>query len=415
MIAGIVATACSKTDDRIALRLQAFGDGEEIAAYQQLIDGFEAANPGISVELTAVPKQGDHMAKLSASFATGAQPEVWLANFRRFGQLARNGAVDPAQSLFDDGTLKRDDFYPIALEAFTVDGKVMCAPQNVSSPVIYINTKVFADAGVTPPFDGWTWEEFVAVGKKLTTDTDGDGKTDIYGFATEPDLVRLAPFVWQAGGQVVDDTTNPTRTTLLGDGAIDGMSFFLDLQRKHKLSPTQAEVEAEGLEDRFASGRLAMLMDSRRITAQLRAVEGLDFDVLPLPTGKEAATVLHSDAYCISSGIERTAEARTFVAYALSVEGASILARTGRTVPSLRAVAESEAYLVPGAEPAHAQVWLDAIGLMRLLPNIAAWNEIESKATPIVEEWYYGLEPPEALGIEIDLATRGLFAPSGGP
>ena len=79
----------------------------------------------------------------------------------------------------------------------------------------------------------------------------------------------------------------------------------------------------------------------------------------------------------------------------------------------MKAVAESDAFLDPTQRPRDARVFLDAIPTMRRVPNIATWNEIETKADPIVEEWYYGLEAPPALGIEIDLATRQLFVQAG--
>lgn len=414
-VMAIVGTACSAKSERTVIQFQASGDAPELGAFQTLIDAFEDANPDISVELVGIASSGDHMAKLAASFATGDQPDIFLVNYRRFGQLARNGAIDPIGPLFDDGTIDKEDFYDVAINAFTVDGVLQCGPQNVSSPVIYFNTELFADAGIEPPNEGWTWSEFVNIAKKLTLDKDGDGKTDVYGFGVQPELVRLAPFVWMAGGEVVDDTEVPTKTTLLGAPAVEAMQWFLDLQRKHKVSPAQEEAAAEEFDEGFSEGRIAMYMDSRKEVPAFRAVDDLQWDVLPLPKGKVQASVLHSDAYCIASGSEKKDAARKFVTYALSREGETVLAKTGRTVPSLRSVAVSDAYFAPGEKPEHAGVWLDALSYMRVLPNIAAWNEIESKADPIVEEWYYSKEPAEALGIEIDLATRALFAPSAGP
>jgi multiple sugar transport system substrate-binding protein len=176
------------------------------------------------------------------------------------------------------------------------------------------------------------------------------------------------------------------------------------------VAPSQQEAASEGYEERFARGGLAMLLESRRTTASLRAVPDLAFDVAPLPRDAERATVLHSDAYCMARASERKDDAFRFIAYALGPEGASVIARTGRTVPSIRSVATSEAFLDPSQEPASAQVFLDNIQIMRRVPNIATWNEIETKADVRVEEWYYGRERPEQLGIEIDFDTRALFA-----
>lgn len=407
---------CSSTAEA-AVSFQVFGDGAEVQAYRSLIAAYANANPGARVNLIPVPKQGDHMAKLTTAFASGAPPDLFLLNYRRFGQFGYRDVLEPLGARLgapSGGTLTEDAFYPQALDAFRVNGTLTCLPQNVSSLVVYYNAALFRAAGLgDAPKAEWTWQDFLAAAKAMTKDTDGDGKTDVYGLGVEPNMIRLAPFVWQAGGEVVDDTAKPTRTALLGDREVEAMKFFIELRRINKVSPEKAEAASEEYEDRFAAGRLGMLLDSRRATTNLRAVKDLDWDVAPLPRYREAATILHADAYCVPKSSKARDAAYRFVEFALGREGAEILARTGRTVPSIRAVAESPAFLDATQEPKHAQVFLDAIPLIRRVPNIAAWNEIETKADPIVEEWYYGLEAPPALGIEIDLATRALFAQDG--
>lgn len=411
LVLSLVLAGCSSKEPSASISFQVFGDGAEVQAYQSLIDAFQKAHPGTTVNLVPVPKQGDHMAKLTTAFAAGAPPDLFLLNYRRFGQFAYRGVLEPLGARLG-GALKKDAFYPQALDAFQANGTLTCLPQNVSSLVVYYNVALFKAAGLgEAPASDWTWEDFLAAAKAMTKDTDGDGKTDVYGVGVEPNMIRLAPFVWQAGGEVVDDLYVPTRTTLLGDREIEAMKFFIELRRVNKVSPEKAEAASEDYEDRFAAGRLGMLLDSRRATTALRGVKGLDWDVAPLPRHREAATILHSDAYCVpkaSSAAKRDAAYR-FVEFALGPVGGDLIARTGRTVPSVKAIAQSSAFRDPTQKPKHAQVFLDAISLVRRVPNTATWHEIETKADPIVEEWYYGLEAPPALGIEIDLTTRALF------
>ena len=232
----------------------------------------------------------------------------------------------------------------------------------------------------------------------------------MYGLGVEPQMVRVAPFVWQAGGEVVDDVETPTKTTMLGPKELRALKFFIELRRVHRVVPSHAEFESEDLEARFAAGRLGMLIESRRVTPTLRAVPDLDWDVAPLPTDAGPATMLHSDALCMAKESKVKDLAFRFIEFATGPEGAPILARTGRTVPSHMAVSRSADFLAPGQLPAHSQIFLDQIPRIRRFPNIGTWNEIETKADPIVEEWFFGNEPIQALGIEIDLATRELFA-----
>ena len=410
----LVATACSDgATAKTRVVLQAFADPAESAAYQRLISAFEQENQDVEVKLVPVGSQGDHVAKLATDFSAGNPPDLFLINYRRFGQFADNGVLEPLRAHLERSRVfKVDDMYPQAVDAFTFEGTLLCLPQNISTPVIYWNRELFSEAGLAPPADGWTWDDMLATAKALTKDDNGDGIIDIRGLGFEPSLNRFAPFIWQAGGSIVDDLENPTKMSLFDPGAIEALKFISELQYKHHVVPTRPEFESEDPEHMFANGRLGMLIESRRATTALRVVESLDWDVAPLPVHperREPAVMLHSDAYCMAKSSTVKNAAFRFVEFALGPKGAPILARTGRTVPSLRSVAESRAFLDPGQPPESAQVFLDQIPAIMRFPNIAAWNEIESKADPIVEEWSFSNEPPQAFGLEISVATLELL------
>jgi multiple sugar transport system substrate-binding protein len=393
------------------LRLQAFGDPAELSAYKELIAAFERANVDVKVEFIPVGKQQDHMAKLTTGFSGGDPPDLFLINFRRFGQFASKDVLEPlGPRMAERGRLKESDLYEQPVEAFRYGGTLMCVPQNVSSLVVYYNRALFERAGVAPPREGWTWNDFVTAAKALTKDADGDGRVDVYGLGFEPTLIRLAPFVWQAGGQIVDDTNNPTRFTLDEPAAREALDFIRSWQATHKVVPPLAENKSEDHESRFARGGLGMILQSRRYTATLRAIQNLDWDVAPLPTGKQTATVLHADAYCLAKSSPLKDAAYRFVEFALSQEGATIIAKSGRTVPALKSVAESPAFLDPSAPPQSARVFLDSLRNMRRPPNIAAWNEIETRADPLIEDWYFKETPPQhSIGSEIEQAVGALL------
>lgn len=416
-VIALALPGCSAKSASGTVTFQMFGDPAEAAAYQTLIDAFERKHQDVKVNLVVVGSQGDHMAKLSTAFSAGKPPDLFLLNYRRFGQFAAKGVLEPLSLRFDNSdVVKLRDLFPQAVDAFLFNGDVLCAPQNISSPVVYYNKALFQAAKLPPPRKDWTWDDLLATAKALTRDTNGDRTIDVRGLGFEPSLNRFAPFVWQAGGDVVDDLDAPKRMSLIDEPALEALRFLTDLQHRHRVVPTLAEAESEDIESRFANGRLGMFIDSRRATTGLRAVKDLEWDVAPLPVHphvKKPAVMLHSDAYCMASASKNKDTAFRFVEFAVGPEGARIVARTGRTVPSLRSVAESDAFLDPSQSPASAQVFLDQIPAMRRFPNIAGWHEIESKADPVIDEWFYGGERPEFLGLEIDTATFELFLPKG--
>ena len=205
--------ACNPKSSSVSFMV--FGDPAEFAAYQTLVDAFQAEHPEIAIELIHIPSQSDYRKRLAADLAAGAPADVVLINYRRYAQFAVQGALEPlAPYLAQSELISEDDFYPQSIEPFTWNGQLICIPQNLSSLVVYYNKSLFDAAGPPYPADDWTWADFQATAIALTEDKDGDGQTDQFGLGMEPSLIRLTPVMWQAGGQGVDDPAFPTLLAL---------------------------------------------------------------------------------------------------------------------------------------------------------------------------------------------------------
>lgn len=379
-----------------------WGDPAEQAAYEEVIAGFEAGHTNIDVEAIYTPGREDFQTKLSTSFAAGNPPDVFLINYRRFGQYAARGALEPVGPLLNQSeTLQEEDFYKQTLDAFRYrGGELTCVPQNISSLVVYYNRDLFEANGVPLPETGWTWDEFIAAAEALTYDRDSDGLNEVYGVAVDPSFIRYAPFIWGAGGEIVDNIENPTTLTLDTPEARAGIEALISLgYTDHGVVPNESEALAEDDESRFLRGGAAMLLQSRRVVPTLREIEDFTWDVAPLPEGPAGpATVLHSDAFCVAADTENPEAAWQFIEYAAGVEGQTILAYTGRTVPSLKSVAESDAFLKGSRlggqvglslAPQNAQVFIDTIPTIKRVPSISTWTEVEEAFDSAFKRAFY--------------------------
>jgi multiple sugar transport system substrate-binding protein len=244
----------------------------------------------------------------------------------------------------------------------------------------------------------------------LTRDEDADGNVDQYGLGVEPTLIRIAPFVWSNGGELVDDDRRPIRFTLDTPAAQKALRAFFDLRQLHLVVPTEEEIESEDDETRFLNGRTAMVLASRRATPAFRTITAFDWDVAALPRHKQPAGILHSDAYCMTKASKNKDAAWRFMEFALGREGQRITARSGRTVPSLIAVSRSQAFLDPAAKPANSRVFLDTIAHIRRVPSISTWPEIEDASEGILEGGLYESVPSREVARQLDARTRELFA-----
>jgi multiple sugar transport system substrate-binding protein len=407
----VCATACFGGDDAKhdsagkdvsgAIRVQVSGGASEIAAYKGLAAAFQKSHPRTKVNVAAVADEGDHVARLATALAGSNPPDVFVVDHRRYAPFAERGVIEPMGEHL--GPLDDDDFAEQAIDAFTYKGKLQCLPQSASSAVVYLNTALFAAAGVAAPKQGWTVADLASTVDRLAA----KGVKDPIGFA--PSLRTLAPFVWSAGGEIVDDNADPTRIALGSAPARGALELLISLERKGAAATDRAAGAAGGAETRFARGQVAMLIDSRRAVPALRKAK-VPFDVVPLPVEREAATLFVSDGYCVAKAAKNQSLAQEFARYAVGSVGGKVLAASGLTVPSLTSLASSPAFLDPARAPKSAKVWLDALPTARRLPDSAAWHAAEEVADGILAQVFAGKLPVDQAIERISADTAREFA-----
>ncbi len=402
--ASAATTAATTAAQDSAITFQIFGSPDEIAVYQELVKAYMAANPGRTVNLAAVPSQDDDFTRLLAAFSAGTPPDVFLVNYRPFAQLATSGVLEPVAPYMKESGVAEDLYYSQALDPFRYNGQLTCLPQNISSLVVFYNKDLFLKNKVPLPTATWTWSEMREAAIKLTQDTDSDKKVDTFGLAVESELVRVAPFVWQIGSDIVDNPSKPTKLTLDAPLTREAIDFFIGLRARYGVTPP--ELAGEDATEMFRDGKLGMLLFSRRVVPALRKITGFTWDVAPLPLHDPAAkpaTVLHSDAMCMPVAGKNKAGAWDFIRYADGPEGQKLLAELGRVVPSLKSVAQSPAFLAPDKAPASSQVFLDVIPSIRALPFSPHWSELESAVNEELERAIFANDE-EAGGAEVEPA-----------
>lgn len=386
-----LSSCASPATDTQTVTFMIFGDPSERQAYLDLAEEFHRIRQDIAVEITHIPSAREYRTRLATEFASGNPPDITLWNYRRYANFAAADLFEPlGPYIASSDLIQIEDFFPVAIEPFMWQGELMCIPQNISSLVVYYNQDLFDAAEVPYPSNDWTWDEFVKTAVALTKDFDNDGVADQYGLGTEISLYRLAPFVWQNGGPIVDNFEHPNRLTLSRPPSLEALQWFVDLRQVHGVLPGRIEETAMDSESRFVAGLTAMFLNSRIGVPSYREIKSFAWDVAPLPQNKTAANILHSDAYCLSKATKNKDAAWAFIEFANSFEGQTFIASSGRTVPSLIKVAESNAFLDPAQRPYNSRIWLDTVPTLQMVPVISTWQEIEIVSSEEIERAVYG-------------------------
>jgi multiple sugar transport system substrate-binding protein len=399
-VASFVFVGCSgpKTNS-IVLRWASWGDVAGPNILQAAVEGFKKDHPGVEVRLERTPFE-DYISKLLTQYSAGLAPDVMAVNCDQMAAFASKGVlVDLMPYVYKDPSVKLGDYFPEAIDRYTVNGALAALPSDISPvAVIYYNKKKFDEAGLPYPRNDWTYTQFLTTAYKLTK-KDAKGNTVQYGFVDEWPIWEA--WVYAFGGQLVDNEKKPTRCTLDSPQAIAGIRFRTDLIHKYQVMPGPAFITAMGgigNSDLFMNGTAALYHSGIWQTPAFRQIKNFDWDVVEFPKGPGGHRGFPIDGagYAILKTSKHPELAYELVKYLAGEVGQKYVAATGLVQPAIRKIAESEVFL-DGLKPkSKGFLAKDArYGHFEPFdPNVTEWTNMVASA---LDRVWNGTEPPEVV------------------
>lgn len=384
LFAGFAAalTAGCRPESRaeITLRVAGWGDVEETRILQQVVEEFRRVHPGVDVQLLRIPFQ-EYITKILTQFSAGLAPDVMAVNAEQIAAFAqREVFLDLKPYAKKDPDLRLEEFYPEAVERYTVKGKLIAIPRDIAPIcVVYYNKKAFDEVGLSYPNDSWDITSFLAAAKKLVKKNTA-GRTVRWGFVD--DWAIWENWVYVHGGRVVDSVSNPTRVVLDSPAAVAGVQFRADLIHKHGVLPGPAALTAMGglgNADLFLNGSVAMFHSGIWKTPAFRNITTFEWDVVQFPKGPggERGHMMSAAGYGIVKSTKHPDVAYALVRYLSGEVGQKLMATTGLTQPAIRRLADSAVFL-DGAPPLSKRFLVDAVrhGVYQPLdPQASEWMQ----------------------------------------
>ncbi|MBI4534912.1 MAG: extracellular solute-binding protein [Ignavibacteriae bacterium] len=293
---------------------------------------FMNANPGVTVEQIYKETEELRSGFIVAAIA-GQGPDLVYGPSDQVGPFEIMGIIEPLDSLFSAEYL--DSFIPKGLTYY--HGRLYQIADKLGNHLTLVYNKAMISS---PP---QTDEELIEVGRRLTVDKNGDGKTDIYALSwnyTEPFF--FIPFLTGFGGWVMNDDGEPT---LNSEGMINGLKFIRDLRDRYKIVPGEADYNiADAL---FKDGKSAMIINGDWSWAGYKKA-GIDFGVAPLPkilsTGMWCAPMVSPKGFSLNSNIalEKRPLIIKLLKFLMEPELQLQTARALWTLPTRREAVESD-------------------------------------------------------------------------
>jgi multiple sugar transport system substrate-binding protein len=333
------------------------------ARARQLVEKFQAANPGITVKLEVTTTDGLPQRILTA-LQSGAAPDVIDVQHGWVSGYAQNDLVIP----LDEVVTEREDYIPAALEYNTWDGKLWGAPYRIETHAIIINKGDFKAAGLDPDNPPMIWEAFAEAAKTLTA----NGKS---GFAITGGgevgntIFRSLPFMWMVGGGIISE--DGQQVLVNSPETIKAVTYYTDFF-KNGISPSST-LENDGTANRrlFIAEKVSMYQSGQFDIQSIRKENPkIDIGVIPIPhpNGAETEAILGGWSLVVPSGAKNPDEAKTLVSFLAGAENQAVLTDT---FPARKSAMEAERFQDPILK-----VFKDMLPYGRPVPAHPNWVQI---------------------------------------
>ncbi len=386
------------------IRYSTWGSIAEKEINEKIISAFMEENPGCTVELEYIPE--NYVQKIDTMFLGGDAPDVIYGHPHYFAAWASNGLLLNLNDLFETEKdfFNADKFATEMYPQYCYKGDHIATVNGSDTFLLFYNKDMFDKAGIAYPTDDWTWDDFIAAGKKLTGTVDGNKQYAI----TFDDIYPIAV---SFGGEYFDDMANPTAVTFNSDATVKALQFVQDCIYKDSIAPDTKNAELLG--GSFSTGKVAMQVTGAWAIAEYSKVNTFKWDVarVPKPAGGEHKTMYYVAGYAVNAATKNPDLAKAFAKYFQSDRAQELLAGPGLITVINKEIASSDAVLKGVGAPEHAYLRVETVTEGKNgYPMLTNFEEMRSKVlTPAYDKLIANTYGAADCAADIQSGLEGLL------
>jgi multiple sugar transport system substrate-binding protein len=286
--AGSSETAKDISSGKATGTLTVWAMGNEGDILPDLMKEFEAANPGVKVNVTAIPWDSAHD-KFTTAITAGTTPDAAMVGSTWMGEFAGLDALDPVPPSIDTSA-----YFEGAQKTNEVNGTNYGVPWYVETRLIFYRTDLAKKAGVTEaPKD---WEGLKSMAKAMQ---DKAGAKFGMGFQAggQGSWQSIMPFAWSDGAKLTKDdgkAYNFDSPEML-EAVKYYQSYFTD-GISDKAAPAQPTTEPD-----FKSGRVPMFISGPWMMSAVEkvGVKKDQYDVMPVPAKTTSSSFVGGSNFAV--------------------------------------------------------------------------------------------------------------------
>ncbi|AFZ00259.1 ABC transporter substrate-binding protein [Calothrix sp. PCC 6303] len=305
---------------------------------KSVLRDFEVQHPSIKVKYEVIADQ--YMDVIKTRLVGEAAPDVFYLDALEAPFLMSQDVIEPLDTYIKP-EFDLPDFQEALLNTFKYKNSIYGLPKDYSTLALFYNKQAFANAGLENP--PTTWEELRADAKKLTKDTNNDGRIDQYGFGETPELARQAYKIKAFGGELIDSNS---RANFANQQALQGLQVVVDQYQKEHSSVQKSDVGTNSGTEMFGQGKAAMVIEGNWAIPFLKETfPNLGFATAEIPkVNKKLGTMIFTVAYVMNKQSQHKPEAWELISYLTGKQGMQKWTGTGFALPTRQSVAANLGY-----------------------------------------------------------------------
>lgn len=314
---------------------------------------------GISVNVQPAPTT-EYETKMRTLLASGAPPDVMRINDNLVRDFATANQLLDLKPYIDaageTGYIESLFIFPV-----TPDGTHPAWVIGTDPRAFFYNATMFEEAGVPPPPDtwtseNWTWDDFLETARALTIEGERWG-ANVYS-----DTGYEQTWIVNNGVEAGIYSEDGTKFTMAEPAAIEAIQWATDLSCEHGVQPPWSELQpdVEDASDQlFAAGRVGMYFATFGLVPYLNQnVSDFTWDIAPVPAKVNQQQEGSLIVFCIPKDAKNPDAAWELLRFLGGPDGGGIFAETGYFIPVWE---EAGAQIQPGnGLPPHVGLFAEA-------------------------------------------------------
>jgi multiple sugar transport system substrate-binding protein len=382
------------SNEKVTLKFQSLAfQKTTVAATKKIVADWNAANPNIQVEYVQGSWDSVHD-QLVTQFQGGTAPDIIHDESADITGFINQGYLADLSPYLSQET--KDAVSQGVWDSVSSDGKIYAAPTLLQSYVVFANSALLKQAGVTATGDSLSWDDLAANAKKLTA----GGKFGL-GWGLKSPTATVLNLGMNFDAKFFDGSGRDAKATI-GDAELEVPKRIHAMAYDDKsIDPTSLTQSSSDVLPGFYAGKYAMVVGGNFAAQQIleEAPKGFQWEVLPPLKGTGTQQAANPQTLSVPAEGKHIEQSAKFIDYFMKAENLAAVGQGDWLIPTTQA-ARDAILKATGGKNGWEQTLASGQDLTKApfqsVENYPKWKD--QIATPALQEY---------LANKTDLATLG--------